>query len=239
MDELDVRAGPALGECHPERVEDEIGAHVIGELPAHDRAAVDVDHEREEDDAFPAPQVSEIRTPALRPRTAASRAVVASAAAASTSPTAASTRRTATSTPPRRTRARTKPRPNRRPQATVKAKTVRIRSAATTSRAKIAPASNTSSASNTPSQRTALNSPDLATQACRGDGASVPGRRPIENGEEGSVLIVWPPRSVSGRATLWPPFGGNRRPFEQRTSGSFSLPLEKHMRQPALSAGVI
>jgi hypothetical protein len=45
----DVGARAALGERHPQRVQDEIGAHVAGELPADDHAAVDVNHEREED----------------------------------------------------------------------------------------------------------------------------------------------------------------------------------------------
>ena len=65
MDQLDVGAGPALGERHPQRVEDEVGAHVVGELPADDPAAVDVDHEREEDDALPAAQVGEVDAPEL------------------------------------------------------------------------------------------------------------------------------------------------------------------------------
>jgi len=63
MNESDIGAGPALSERHPEGVEDEVGAHVIGELPADDRAAVGVDHEREIDDAFPAAQVGEVREP--------------------------------------------------------------------------------------------------------------------------------------------------------------------------------
>jgi hypothetical protein len=54
VDEFEVGAGPAQVECHPQRVEDEIGAHVVGELPADDHPAVDVDHEREEDRSLPA-----------------------------------------------------------------------------------------------------------------------------------------------------------------------------------------
>ena len=65
MDQLDVRARAAQVERHPQRVEDEVGAHVVGELPADDLAAVDVDHEREEDDALPAAQVGEIDAPKL------------------------------------------------------------------------------------------------------------------------------------------------------------------------------
>ena len=63
MHERDVGAGPALGERHPQRVEDERGAHVVRELPADDAAAVDVDDEREEHDALPAAQVAEVRDP--------------------------------------------------------------------------------------------------------------------------------------------------------------------------------
>ena len=48
MHELDVGAGAALVERHPQRVEDEVGAHVAGELPADDAAAERVDHERKE-----------------------------------------------------------------------------------------------------------------------------------------------------------------------------------------------
>src|SRR5437899_3816739 len=33
MNEFDIRARAALGERHPERVEDEVGTHVLGELP--------------------------------------------------------------------------------------------------------------------------------------------------------------------------------------------------------------
>jgi hypothetical protein len=57
MDERDVGSRVALGECHPQGVEDEVGAHVRRELPADDLAAVGVDHEREIDDALPAAQV--------------------------------------------------------------------------------------------------------------------------------------------------------------------------------------
>src|SRR5215208_6927765 len=63
--EPDVGAGCASGERHPQRVEDELATHVLGELPADDHAAVGVDHEREEDDAFPAAQIGEIHEPGL------------------------------------------------------------------------------------------------------------------------------------------------------------------------------
>jgi hypothetical protein len=50
MDERDVCARSALSERHAQGVEDEVGAHVRCELPADDRAAIGVDHEREVDD---------------------------------------------------------------------------------------------------------------------------------------------------------------------------------------------
>ena len=53
----------AAGERHPQRVENEIGAHVGGELPAHDAAAVDVEDEAEEHHAFPAAQIGAVRDP--------------------------------------------------------------------------------------------------------------------------------------------------------------------------------
>ena len=65
MHELDVGSGSALGERHPQRVEDEVGTHVACELPAHDRPAVRVDHEREEHDALPAAQIREVGEPQL------------------------------------------------------------------------------------------------------------------------------------------------------------------------------
>jgi hypothetical protein len=65
MDELDVGARPALGERHFERVENERGAHVAGELPADDPAVVDVDDEGEEHDPFPAAAIGEVRDPEL------------------------------------------------------------------------------------------------------------------------------------------------------------------------------
>jgi hypothetical protein len=33
---LDVGAGAALSECHPQGIEDEVGAHISRELPADD-----------------------------------------------------------------------------------------------------------------------------------------------------------------------------------------------------------
>jgi hypothetical protein len=46
MHELHVRAGLPGPERHPQRVQDERGAHVRGELPADDPPAEDVDDER-------------------------------------------------------------------------------------------------------------------------------------------------------------------------------------------------
>jgi hypothetical protein len=63
VDQLHVGARPAARERHPQRVEHEVGAHVPGELPADDPPAVDVDHEREEHQSFPATQIGEVRDP--------------------------------------------------------------------------------------------------------------------------------------------------------------------------------
>jgi hypothetical protein len=65
MDEVDVGAGPAVGERHSQRVENEIGAHVGRELPAHDAAREGVDDEAEKHHPFPAAQVGEVRDPQL------------------------------------------------------------------------------------------------------------------------------------------------------------------------------
>ena len=50
-DEPEVSAGPAGAQRHPERVEDEVGAHVRRELPADHAAAGNVDHERDQERA--------------------------------------------------------------------------------------------------------------------------------------------------------------------------------------------
>ena len=63
MDQLDVGARPAAGERHPQRVEDQVGAHVARELPAHHAPGEDVDDEGEEHEALPAAQVGEIGHP--------------------------------------------------------------------------------------------------------------------------------------------------------------------------------
>jgi hypothetical protein len=41
----DLGARPALARRHPQRVEDQVGAHVAGELPTDDPAAERVDDE--------------------------------------------------------------------------------------------------------------------------------------------------------------------------------------------------
>jgi hypothetical protein len=59
----DVGSCPAGAERHPQRVEHQRRAHVARELPAHDAAAVGVEHEREEQKPLPATQVGQIRQP--------------------------------------------------------------------------------------------------------------------------------------------------------------------------------
>jgi hypothetical protein len=63
--ELDVGARLAAGQRHPQRVQDEVGAHVARELPAHHAPGEDVDDEAEEHDALPAAQVGEVGDPQL------------------------------------------------------------------------------------------------------------------------------------------------------------------------------
>jgi hypothetical protein len=65
MHERDVGAGAALPERHPQRVEHERGAHVGGELPADHLAAEGVDHEGEEHQPLPAPEIREVGDPEL------------------------------------------------------------------------------------------------------------------------------------------------------------------------------
>ena len=65
VDQFDVGARASLPQRHPERVEDEVGAHVRSELPADDHPAVGVEHEGEEDEAFPAAQVGKVGDPQL------------------------------------------------------------------------------------------------------------------------------------------------------------------------------
>jgi hypothetical protein len=62
---VDIGARLAPRERHPQRVEDQIGAHVGRQLPADQAAAVGVDDEREEDQALPAMQLGEDRLSAL------------------------------------------------------------------------------------------------------------------------------------------------------------------------------
>jgi hypothetical protein len=63
--QLDGGAGPTRPQCHPQRVEHERGAHVRGQLPAHDSAAEGVNHEREEHEPLPAAQIAQICHPQL------------------------------------------------------------------------------------------------------------------------------------------------------------------------------
>ena len=62
-DQREVGAVLAGSQRHSERVEDQVGTHVAGELPADDHPAVDVEDEREEQQALPAPQIREIADP--------------------------------------------------------------------------------------------------------------------------------------------------------------------------------
>ena len=63
MHELDVGARVASRERHSEGIQDEVGAHVTGELPADDPARVDVEHEAEEHRDHPAAEAREARDP--------------------------------------------------------------------------------------------------------------------------------------------------------------------------------
>ena len=56
-DKLKVGAVLTGPERHPQGIEDQVGAHVAGELPPDHPAAEDVDNEREVDDALPATEV--------------------------------------------------------------------------------------------------------------------------------------------------------------------------------------
>jgi hypothetical protein len=62
-DELDIGTGAALVNRDPQGVQDKLGAHVDGELPADDPARVGVQDEREEHHALPAAQVGQIAHP--------------------------------------------------------------------------------------------------------------------------------------------------------------------------------
>jgi hypothetical protein len=66
VNELDVGARLAAAERHAQRVEDQVGAHVVGELlPADHAAGEHVDDEAEEHPPCPAPEVGEVRDPQL------------------------------------------------------------------------------------------------------------------------------------------------------------------------------
>jgi hypothetical protein len=62
-DELEVGSVVTLPQGHPQGVEDEVGTHVGGGLPADDLAAEGVDHEGEVADALPGAQVGEVADP--------------------------------------------------------------------------------------------------------------------------------------------------------------------------------
>src|SRR5215217_2220924 len=57
------RLGPAVFERHPQRVEDELGAHVVGHRPAHDPAREDVLDRRQVEPALPGSEVGDVRDP--------------------------------------------------------------------------------------------------------------------------------------------------------------------------------
>jgi len=61
--EFDVGAAATAGQRHPQRVQDQRGAHVAGQLPADDPAREDVDDEAEVDHALPAADIGEVRDP--------------------------------------------------------------------------------------------------------------------------------------------------------------------------------
>jgi hypothetical protein len=63
LHQLNVGAGPSGPQRHSQRVEDEIGAHVAGELPADDHPREHVDQEREEHPPLPGPQIREVADP--------------------------------------------------------------------------------------------------------------------------------------------------------------------------------
>jgi hypothetical protein len=65
MHEFDVGAGAALMQRHPQRVQDERGAHVPGELAADHAPAVGVDDEGKEHYLLPAAQVGQVGDPEL------------------------------------------------------------------------------------------------------------------------------------------------------------------------------
>jgi hypothetical protein len=45
VNQADLRDALSCGQRHLQRIQDEVGAHVVRELPADDLAAIDVDHE--------------------------------------------------------------------------------------------------------------------------------------------------------------------------------------------------
>jgi hypothetical protein len=55
----------AGGDGHANRVQDELGAQVVGHRPAHDLAAEGVDHDGEVDEALPGAQIADVGDPQL------------------------------------------------------------------------------------------------------------------------------------------------------------------------------
>jgi hypothetical protein len=66
MNQRQVGAVLARAQRHPQRVENKVGAHVAGELPADHPARERVEDEREEHGPLPAAQIREVRDPTTR-----------------------------------------------------------------------------------------------------------------------------------------------------------------------------
>lgn len=62
MDELLTRRSTVL-DVHADRVEDQLGAQVIGHRPPDDSAGVSIDYDREVEEPFPGAQVGDVRDP--------------------------------------------------------------------------------------------------------------------------------------------------------------------------------
>ena len=58
-----ARLGPTVIKRHLERVEDELGAHVIGHRPAHDPAREDILNRRQVEPALPGSEIGDVRDP--------------------------------------------------------------------------------------------------------------------------------------------------------------------------------
>jgi hypothetical protein len=55
--------GPTVRDGHLERLDDELGAHVVSHRPADDLAAIAIHHRREVQPAFPGADVGDVRAP--------------------------------------------------------------------------------------------------------------------------------------------------------------------------------